>query len=419
MSFRILGTFLFAVLHCGCAATGDVESLLRDFDDYETDLRSVATDESAIETLDTGKEKRVEAGTLIEQGKKKDALPIAELALADARLALELEKLNASSRRAEACRLEVEKARTAWSEASFILQQTEDFVGAKATLSTPVPQSEQAALALPASTLMPSSFPPATMDEVFAQWDAWRGAARQHKVAAAELDNAYRRSFDQSQAERVDEATLQHHIYLAARATQSLECRVSAQVNELVCLEATQHTAVFGDARAEALRATLELERGLQDELRSELTSLRAEAKSRQDELYDALSQMEGKFASIRRDARGTIVSLADILFDFNKATLRREVEFNLVKIATILNQFQEMNIVIEGHTDSIGTEEYNLELSQRRAQAVHEFLVSQSVEAVRLSAEGYGESRPVAGNDTEEDRQRNRRVDLVIQDAN
>jgi outer membrane protein OmpA-like peptidoglycan-associated protein len=127
---------------------------------------------------------------------------------------------------------------------------------------------------------------------------------------------------------------------------------------------------------------------------------------------------MEGKFASIRRDARGTIVSLADILFDFDKATLRRDVEFNLVKIATILNQFSEMNIAIEGHTDAVGTEEYNLGLSKRRAQAVRDFLASQGVVEGRLSFDGYGESRPVADNDTEEGRQKNRRVDLVIQDA-
>jgi len=148
------------------------------------------------------------------------------------------------------------------------------------------------------------------------------------------------------------------------------------------------------------------------------LDQLRAEAKTRQDELYNALSQMEGKFASIRRDARGTIVSLADILFDFDKATLRRDVEFNLVKIATILNQFGEMKVLVEGHTDSVGSEEYNLGLSKRRAQAVYDFLVTQGVTASRMTWDGYGESRPVADNDTEEGRQKNRRVDLVIQDA-
>jgi outer membrane protein OmpA-like peptidoglycan-associated protein len=392
--------------------------MLRDFDDYERDLRAVTTDEQSIATLDTGREKRAEAGALFDQGKKRDAAPLVEEALADARLALEMDRMNASARRAEKCRLEVEQARTRWREAMFVLEQTEDFVGAKASISRSGPDPNAEAASLPPSTLEPDSFPPATIDDVSGQWTAWRRAASERKVAAADLENAFRRSYDQAQAPKVDEAAIAHHRYLAARAVQSLECRVHANANERVCLEATRLTAAFGDARADALRATLDLERGLQDNLRDQLDHLRAEAKTRQDELYDALSQMEGKFASIRRDARGTIVSLADILFDFDKATLRRDVEFNLVKIATILNQFGEMGILIEGHTDSIGTDEYNLGLSQRRAKAVYDFLASQDVAESRMSWEGYGESRPVADNDTDEGRQQNRRVDLVIQDA-
>jgi outer membrane protein OmpA-like peptidoglycan-associated protein len=145
--------------------------------------------------------------------------------------------------------------------------------------------------------------------------------------------------------------------------------------------------------------------------------ALRAEARDRQTELYDALHQLEGKYAHIQKTARGTILSLADVLFDFDKATLKRDVEFNLVKVATILNQFSEMKIAVEGHTDNIGTAEYNLDLSQRRAQAVHDFLASQDVAPGRMTVAGYGLTRPVADNVTDEGRQRNRRVDLVIQD--
>ena len=166
-----------------------------------------------------------------------------------------------------------------------------------------------------------------------------------------------------------------------------------------------------------ALKATLELERGLQDDLRAELDKTRMEARSRQDDLYDALGQLEGKYAKISQDARGTILSLADILFDFGKATLKRDVEFALVRVATILNQFSEMSVGIEGHTDNIGSEAYNQELSERRAEAVYDFLVEQGVDAARMTHRGFGFSRPVADNATDEGRQRNRRVDLVIQD--
>jgi len=418
MRARTMVTLILPVLICGCAPSVDVEPMLRDFDTYEKDLRAVATDPQAIQTLDAGQAKRTEAGALAEKGKDKEAVPMVEQAMADARLALEMDQMNASAHRAEKCRLEVEQARTKWSEAVFILEQTEAFVGKKAPVETREPASPEAEPALPASTLEPDSFPPATMDAVSAQWTAWRKAATERKIAAADLESEYWHTYDRTQAEKIDAATADHHRYLTARAVQSLECRVRSESNERVCFVATQQTAAFGDARVDALRAALELERGLKDSLRGELDQLRAEARTRQDELYDALSQMEGKFASIRRDARGTIVSLADILFDFDKATLRRDVEFNLVKIATILNQFPEMKIVIEGHTDSIGTDEYNLGLSQRRAQAVRDFLASQDVVEGRLSWAGYGESRPVADNDSNEGRQKNRRVDLVIQDA-
>ena len=411
-------SLLLIVLLAGCAPGVDVQSMLDDFDGYDKDLRAVTADEQTIQTLDDGKQKRNEAGTLVDQGKTGQAVPMVEEALADARLALEMERLNTSTARAEKCLLEVEQARTKWREALFVLEQTEQFVGKKSDAPKDEPEGMPELPALPASTLLPDAFPPATFDDVSAQWQTWRDAASERKVAAADLEAVYRHSKAEVEAPKVDSTTIDHQTYLAARSVQSLECRVRAQVNENICVEATDQTGAYGDARAEALRVTLELERGLKDNLRQELEQLRADAKTRQDELYDALSQMEGKFASIRRDARGTIVSLADILFDFDKATLRRNVEFNLVKIAAILNQFGEMKILIEGHTDGIGTEEYNLDLSQRRAEAVYDFLVTQDVTPERMSWQGYGESRPVADNSTEEGRQQNRRVDLVIQEA-
>jgi len=249
-----------------------------------------------------------------------------------------------------------------------------------------------------------------------AKWSAWREAAAHQGAAVADIENAYRRATEATTQK--DAAAAAQSQYLSARAVQALECRVRTSANDRICLDAARHTADYANAREDALRATLELERSMSADLRKNLDQLREESQTRQESLRESLSQMEGKFASVRQDARGTIVSLADILFDFNKATLRRDVEFNLVKIATILNQFGEMNVLVEGHTDAIGTDEYNLALSQKRAQAVSDFLASQGVAAKRLSWEGYGKTRPVADNDTDAGRQKNRRVDLVIQDA-
>jgi len=187
MKARYLIALMPIVLLWGCAASVDIDSMFRDFDDYEKDLRAVATDEQAIETLETGRQKRDEAGNLVDQGKKKDAVPIVEQAMADARLALEMDKMNASARRAEKCRLAVEQSRVKWREALFVLKQTEEFVGKKAEISKSEPEPAREPTSLPGSTLMPESFPPATIEEVTDQWTAWREAASANKVAAAEL----------------------------------------------------------------------------------------------------------------------------------------------------------------------------------------------------------------------------------------
>jgi outer membrane protein OmpA-like peptidoglycan-associated protein len=385
-----------------------VQPILRDFDDYATELKSVQADEQAMKVLAAGQVKRDEAAA-------RKNVPLAEQAVADARLALEVQRMKESSHRADMCRLEVEQARVKWSEAVYVLEQTEEFAKQSASSAKAEPKVTSKTPTLPESTLLADSLP-TNMGTVGSQWNAWRKAATDEKVAVADLETAYRRNLDASQTAKAD--ALAHHVYLAARDTQSLEARVRSASNDRVCLEASRQTADYANAREDALRATLELERGMQAGLRNDLDKLREEAQGRQDELRYALRQMEGKFATIRQDARGTIVSLADILFDFDKATLKRDVEFNLVKVSTILNQFEEMNVLVEGHTDAIGSDEYNLTLSKKRAQAVYEFLISQDVNAKRLSYEGYGKTRPVADNDTDEGRQKNRRVDLVIQDA-
>jgi len=120
--------------------------------------------------------------------------------------------------------------------------------------------------------------------------------------------------------------------------------------------------------------------------------------------------------AKVERVGEGIKVTFdAGILFDFDKASLRPASEVELQKLAVILNKYPDTNVLLEGHTDSKGTEEYNLRLSQERAQSVENYLAGQGVMATRFSIMGYGESQPVASNDTEEGRQLNRRVEVAI----
>lgn len=107
-------------------------------------------------------------------------------------------------------------------------------------------------------------------------------------------------------------------------------------------------------------------------------------------------------------------IVLRGVNFDFDKATLRPDGRPILDEAARILNENPSLRVQVRGYTDSIGSDAYNLRLSIRRAETVKNYLVSKGVAASRLEVEGFGESNPVASNDTEEGRAQNRRVELV-----
>jgi len=120
--------------------------------------------------------------------------------------------------------------------------------------------------------------------------------------------------------------------------------------------------------------------------------------------------------AKIERVGEGIDITFdSGLLFDVNKATLKPQTKTNLNKLAEILQKYAETNVLIEGHTDATGSEEYNLELSKRRAQAVANYLAGLNVNPSRFTTMWYGESQPVATNDTSEGRQANRRVEIAV----
>ncbi|MEO0292942.1 MAG: OmpA family protein [candidate division WOR-3 bacterium] len=120
--------------------------------------------------------------------------------------------------------------------------------------------------------------------------------------------------------------------------------------------------------------------------------------------------------AKIERVGEGIKITFdSGILFDTGKSTLKPESMEELKKLARILNKYKDTNILLEGHTDAIGSEEYNLDLSQRRAQSVANYLASLGVDPTRFTVMGYGEQQPIASNETEEGRRLNRRVEVAI----
>ena len=114
---------------------------------------------------------------------------------------------------------------------------------------------------------------------------------------------------------------------------------------------------------------------------------------------------------------RGLVVTLGDVLFDTGRAELKPGGMRTVQKLADVLNRNPQRRIIIEGFTDSVGGESYNLQLSERRADAVRAELIVSGVAPERISTRGYGKSFPVASNDTSVGRQLNRRVEVVFSD--
>ena len=118
------------------------------------------------------------------------------------------------------------------------------------------------------------------------------------------------------------------------------------------------------------------------------------------------------------RTDRGVVVTLEDVLFEVNGAELQPGAQVELLRLVEYLEQHPDRKILIEGHTDNSGSSEYNLQLSDLRAQSVESFLIGSGVPADRVRSIGYGETRPEAPNDSATGRQQNRRVEIVILDA-
>jgi len=139
-------------------------------------------------------------------------------------------------------------------------------------------------------------------------------------------------------------------------------------------------------------------------------TESAARAKADAERLMAELSELKAK-----QTERGIVLTIGDVLFAFDKANLSPEADRNVDKLADFLKKYPNRSVLIEGHTDSVGSDEYNLELSRKRAESVKEKLVTDGIDTARITTVGYGKKYPVADNDTAANRALNRRVEVII----
>src|SRR6266849_5028949 len=201
----------------------------------------------------------------------------------------------------------------------------------------------------------------------------------------------------------------------SARQKQEAEqARAAAQAEQQAAQAEAEKSRQAAEEAAREKAAALAQQRAAEAETeKARQAAARAEAEKA--ELRAQLLNQLNSILQTRDSARGLIVNMSDVLFDTGSYTLRPGAREKLAKISGIVLAHPGLNLQVEGHTDSVGSDEFNQQLSERRAGSVRDFLVNQGVSSGSVTSRGFGKTQPVATNDTPEGRQRNRRVELVV----
>jgi outer membrane protein OmpA-like peptidoglycan-associated protein len=221
------------------------------------------------------------------------------------------------------------------------------------------------------------------------------------QAAGRDLEAA-RKSLEQAETalqQKQPPGLVDHFAYLARRHAEAGEARVSE-----------------AHSRQQVAQAQAERDKILLDARTRETANAQAQAEAARNQAAAAQQQLADLQA--KKTDRGVVVTLGDVLFDTGQATLKPGANLALTRLATYLTNNPQTKIIIEGHTDSRGSDQYNEALSERRARAVATELESRGISADQIQTLGRGKAYPVASNDTAEGRQQNRRVEIVFSDA-
>ena len=239
-----------------------------------------------------------------------------------------------------------------------------------------------------------------------------QGRLAAEKKAAEEREAKARADAD-AEAKRRQEAEQARKDAEQARL-QAEQAKADAERMKQEAEQAAQEAARQKEEADKARQAALEQQHAAEAET-EKARQAAAQAEAEKAQLRAQLLAQLNSILQTRDSARGLIVNMSDVLFDTASSTLKPGAREKLAKISGILLAHPGLTLQIEGHTDSVGTEEYNQQLSERRSDSVRDFLAEQGVPASSMTAKGFGKTQPVASNDTPEGRQRNRRVELVV----
>jgi outer membrane protein OmpA-like peptidoglycan-associated protein len=225
--------------------------------------------------------------------------------------------------------------------------------------------------------------------------------------AAAEMQRRQQAEQERQQAEQAKAE--------AERMKQEAEQAAQEAARQKQEAEAARQAALVQQQAAENQAQQAAQARAAAEAETEKARQAAAKAEAEKAQLRAQLLQQFNAVLQTRDSARGLIVNMSDVLFDTGSADLKPGAREKLAKISGILLAHPGLTLQIEGHTDSVGTDEFNMELSGRRADAVRDYLAQEGVAASTMTAKGFGKTVPVAANDTPEGRQRNRRVELVV----
>ncbi|HEX7139891.1 MAG TPA: OmpA family protein [Vicinamibacterales bacterium] len=249
------------------------------------------------------------------------------------------------------------------------------------------------------------------------QLEAFRAGREQDVATRTRIDQERTNAFNAAQERRAQiEAQQQQMQQQMLAAQQAAQQAAAAAESSQQQAQAAQQQAQAAQQQAQQLQQQASQLQQQSAQQAAELEKTKAELAEREAEARELRLQQElARLAATKNDQRGLVVTLPGIFFDTGKSTLKAGAKHTLAKIAEQLKGDSDVRVSIEGHTDSVGSDEKNQELSEKRANAVRDYLVTNGVPSDRVTAAGKGEADPVASNKTAAGRLQNRRVEMII----